>query len=105
MIFSCKINSVHVIQIQGVPCYNFYSLAPMLEEVIFSVASVCVCLFALCRLNCLPMDLTFGTHNKDHHISDEFDGQGHQGTKYKKSSFQPCLRKGGPRSTSRGSRS
>ncbi len=46
------------------------------EELIFSVE--CVCLFA-------PI--------MDHHVSDEFEGQGHQGQKCKNSSFQPSIRK------------
>ncbi len=43
------------------------------------------------------MDLKFGTHIEDHHISNEFDGQS---PKCKNSSLQPSIRKFGPRSRS-----
>ncbi len=53
-------------------------LPPVLvEKVIFSVASVCVCV-SVCTLQAEPlglMDLTFYTHIKDQHISEEFEGQ------------------------------
>ncbi len=55
------------------------------EEVIFSVASVCVSV-CVCLCVCLrsagwtvgPTDLKLRTHIKDHHISDKFEGQGHR---------------------------
>ncbi len=53
------------------------------EEIIFLVASVCLC---VCLSVCLrsagctvaPTDLNFGTHIKDHYISDKFGGKGHR---------------------------
>ncbi len=53
------------------------------EEVIFSVASVCVSVrpcvcFHSAGRTVGPTDLKFGTRIKDHHISDEFEGQGHR---------------------------
>ncbi len=64
----------------------YTSLPPALaEEVIFSVASVCVCVCLSVR-PCVrlrstgrtvgPTDLKFGTRIKDHHTSDKFEGQG-----------------------------
>ncbi len=49
------------------------------EEVIFSVASVClsVCLHST-GWTIGPTDLKFGAGIKDHHISKEFEGQGHR---------------------------
>ena len=58
------------------------------------------------------MDLQVGTHIDLQYISDKFEGQGHRSkvkvTKVKKcknSSFQPSIRKYGPRSRSQRSRS
>ena len=49
--------------------------------------SVCVSV-ALYRLNHWTYGSKFGTHSKDHHISDKLKGQGHQGQKC----FQPSIR-------------
>ncbi len=66
-------------------------LLPPLLEVIFLVLSVCMCLclsvyssICLCYVGSIagPMDLEFGTHIKNHHISNKSEGQGH-GSKVK----------------------
>ena len=59
---------------------SFISLPPTLaEEVIFSIASVCVsvCLRSAGLTNG-PTDLKFCTPIKDHHISDDLRDQGHR---------------------------
>ncbi len=44
-----------------------------------SVASVCLCVcLSVYALQSEPVDLQFGAHIKDHHISDKFEGQGHR---------------------------
>ena len=88
------------------PKYSRFLPPALAEEVIFSVASVslCICLRPT-GWTVEPTDLKFDARIKDHHISDEFKGQGHQGQKCQNSSFQSSFRKGRPRSRSRGSRS
>ncbi len=55
----------------------------LVEEVIFSVVSICLC---VCLSVCLhsagstvrPTDLKFSIHIKDHHFLDESEDQGHR---------------------------
>ncbi len=65
--------------IRGGGEYSNLFLPPAIaKEVIFSVVSVCVCVcLSSAGWTVRPTEPKFCTHIKDHHISEELDGQGH----------------------------
>ncbi len=86
-------------------CQIFGIFVPptLVEQVIFLVhpwVSVPICLCVCVH----PMYLKFHKHIKDHHISEEFEGQGHK-SKVNVTKLKPSIWKGGQRSKSRGSKS